>query len=147
MIVLRLYSISRLLLFYAFLFEIGILSVWRIVFYKLITQYRKAGFNFRNIIIVGNKKRAKQLSTMFNSQNDFGYKINCILSNDTFSCDVNVYNITEFKKVIDENKPDEIFYSLTFKDILKRKLRLTFYRILPYYCLEANLLKVWPHEA
>ncbi len=113
MIILRLYGISRLLLFFAFLLEVGVLSIWRIVFYKLITKYRKAGFNFRSIIIVGNEKSAKQLATTFNTQNDFGYKIESILSNDLFNCDVNVYNINDFKKVINENKPDEVFCSLT----------------------------------
>jgi Undecaprenyl-phosphate glucose phosphotransferase len=113
MIILRLYSISRLLLFFAFLLEIGILSVWRIIFYKFITQYRKSGFNYRNIIIIGDEKNSRNLAITFNEKSNFGYKIKGILSTKNFNCNTDVYDIKDFKNIIDRYKPDEVFCSLT----------------------------------
>ena len=113
MIILRFYGISRLMLFYSFIIEIFLLIIWRIVYFKLISKYRRAGFNYRNIVIVGMYNDAKQLLNILQNQTDFGYKIKSIISNSEKDKikDISNYSINDYKTILSEDI-DEVFFTL-----------------------------------
>jgi Undecaprenyl-phosphate glucose phosphotransferase len=64
------YSYSTLLLPLFF----GILLLWRFVMYYAILIYRKMGFNYRTVVIIGLNDRSKELASFFEHNKWLGYR-------------------------------------------------------------------------
>jgi len=50
------------------------LFIYRLVYYMLLKWYRKKGFNFRSVVIVGYGKTAIELSNSFKNHPEYGYR-------------------------------------------------------------------------
>ncbi len=117
------YSREHLYTTYFFLFTF--ILIWRFIAIRLITLYRRSGFNYKRVIIIGGEEVAKQLFTYFNSDNVLGYKLLGIFFDKDVTFDFNPIimkgNIKDVKNFVIKNNIDEIYYTkpLTYTDEIK----------------------------
>ena len=104
---------SREHLYYTYLILLGLIIFWRYLAVQLIKLYRKSGFNYSRVVIVGGGEVAKQLNTYFNSDNVLGFKLEAIFSNSPvqFKTKTGIYlgALEDLEKYSIENDIDEIF--------------------------------------
>ena len=83
---------------------------------KLIYLFRKSGFNYKKVIIVGGSEVANQLYTYFISDDVLGIRVKGIFSESDIAFDVkdNIYRggLDELESFALDNEVDEIYYSL-----------------------------------
>jgi len=79
---------SREHLYVTYVFIFTFIMLWRYSAIKFIYLFRKSGFNYKRIIIVGGSEVANQLYTHFISDNVLGVKIKGIFSDNDISFDV-----------------------------------------------------------
>jgi len=66
---------SRAHLLFAYVLFLGGIIIWRLVFYYTLRRYRKAGANYRNVIIVGAGVVGNDMFHHLNSDAGYGYKV------------------------------------------------------------------------
>jgi len=102
-------SITYLLLFF-------MVFLWRYTIIRLIYLYRRMGFNYKRVIIIGGGEVAKQLNTYFNSDDILGFRLLGVFCNQEISFEmkglVKSGRFEDFKSFAIENKIDEIFYTM-----------------------------------
>lgn len=72
---LKIKDVSRLLLGLFCLFDIVLLGFSKSFIYKMLTSYRVKGFNYRNILIFGSKKRALDIIETIEQHAYSGYRV------------------------------------------------------------------------
>ena len=55
--------------------NVGFLALSKGLVYKALGHYRKKGFNFRNVLIIGSKERAKDVINIIGDQLGAGFKV------------------------------------------------------------------------
>ena len=121
---------SRQHLYYTYLILLGLIIFWRYLAVQLIKLYRRSGFNYSRVVIIGGGEVAKQLNNYFTSDDVLGVKLMGIFS------DVNILFDTK-KKVLRggfqdleafvlENNIDEIFYTMPLTYTKKIKTLVDF---------------------
>lgn len=101
-------DISRLALAYYLLFIFLIISFFKYFTYFLLNRYRAyLKGNTRQVIVIGENEKTKQLIQIFNSRLDFGY-----IFKKQFKVDVDFSLETCFEYVT-KNKIDEIYFSVS----------------------------------
>ena len=163
-------TFSREHLMYTFIFDFILVVVWRVFALFLLKNYRRWGFNYRNVVIVGSGKIAQQLYTFFNSKDPHGYRLLSIFYEDspqrTFD-DVQMLDLNSLEEYCLENKVDEIYYSMSitekdkmnklilfsdnnmirlriipdFRSFLYRKVNIDFYGAIPVITLREEPLQ------
>lgn len=112
-------TFSREHLMFTYFFDFILVVIWRIFALFLLKNYRRSGFNYRNVVIVGSGKIAEQLNTFFNSRDPHGYRLLSIFYEDspkrTFE-EVEMLDISELEPYCIEHKVDEIYYSMSIRD-------------------------------
>ena len=107
---------SREHLYATYILLFVLIMLWRYSAIKLIYLYRKSGFNYRRIIIVGGNEVANQLYTYFMSDDALGIRVKGIFSDGNISFDVKnnicITRLDEIESFSLENGIDEIYYSL-----------------------------------
>lgn len=107
------FSREHLYVTYVLLFIVILL--WRYSAIKLIYLYRKSGFNYNRVIIIGSAEVAKQLYTYFISDDVLGVRVKGVFtdSNISFEIKENIQlgGLNEFKAFALDNKIDEIYYT------------------------------------
>jgi len=88
--------------------------LWRYFSIKLIFLYRKYGYNYDRVIIIGGGDVAKGLHDYFFSDDILGIKLLGIFSQNklTFKSNVKSENLNMVKQFIIENEVDEIYYTM-----------------------------------
>ena len=66
---------SREHLYATYLLLFGLIMLWRYLAVQLIKLYRKSGFNYKRVIIIGGGEVAKQLHTYFTSDDVLGVRV------------------------------------------------------------------------
>ena len=72
-VVLKFYDLSRKHLLITYVLFGGAIFLWRIAFIKVLKIYRKSGFNYRKVIIVGAGPVGMAMRDFFNSDLSYGY--------------------------------------------------------------------------
>lgn len=72
---LRIAHISRLFVFFAFIFTMLFLTAEKIILVQFFRQLRKRGFNYKNVLIVGTGDRARHLVESMDQNKEFGLNI------------------------------------------------------------------------
>ena len=107
---------SREHLYYTYLILLGLIIFWRYLAVQLIKLYRKSGFNYSRVVIVGGGEVAKQLNSYFNSDNVLGVKLMGVFSDSeiTFEIKEGVIsgNLEALEQFALQNDIDEIFYTM-----------------------------------
>ena len=102
-----------LTLFFAFFFII----IWRIFSALLIKNYRKLGYNYKNVVIIGSGNISFRLHQFF-SKKEHGYKLLSIFNGniDRKKFDCPCYSIDELESFCKKNSIEEIYYSKPIND-------------------------------
>jgi Undecaprenyl-phosphate glucose phosphotransferase len=105
---------SREHLYYTYSGVFILVLLWRYVSIKLIFLYRRYGYNYDRVIIIGGGDIAKGLHDYFFSDDILGIKLLGIFSQEklTFKSNVKNINLEVIKKFIIENEVDEIYYTM-----------------------------------
>jgi putative colanic acid biosynthesis UDP-glucose lipid carrier transferase len=86
-----------------------ILVVWKLSLYYALYYYRKHGFNFRNVIILGNTEGTRKLENYFTSNNWHGYRFLGFFDNTQNQVHNQIGGWDDLKPFIENNHVDEIF--------------------------------------
>jgi putative colanic acid biosysnthesis UDP-glucose lipid carrier transferase len=82
-----------------------LVSVFKFGIYYFLRKYRQLlGGNYRKVIIVGESEKSQELANFFNKNDDFGYKLQTVLSEN--------FTLFEIKQHVFKNNIDEIYCDL-----------------------------------
>ena len=107
---------SREHLYATYLMLFGLIMCWRYLSIKLIKLYRKSGYNYRRVVIVGGGEVAQQLNDYFNSDDVLGVRLLGVFSDSDFSFEikdsVKTGTLDSLEQFALKNDIDEIFYTM-----------------------------------
>ena len=107
---------SREHLYATYLLLFGLIMFWRYLAIKLIKLYRKSGYNYKRVIIIGGGEVAKQLHTYFTSDDVLGVRIKGVFCDNplTFPIKDNIRfeEVEVFKDFALKNEIDEVYYTM-----------------------------------
>lgn len=107
---------SREHLYATYLLLFALIMLWRYSAIKLIYIFRKSGFNYKRVIIVGGGEVANQLYTYFISDDVLGVRIKGVFSDSEISFDIKDKiksgNLDEFESFALDQDIDEIYYAM-----------------------------------
>lgn len=106
---------SRGLLLYGYLFFTPLILIWRITIIYFLRVYRKLGYNYKKVIIVGGGSTGCQLFNYFNSELSSGYKFEGFFDDHPEKClyqNLVMGNLNDVEQFINKNNVDEIYCAL-----------------------------------
>jgi len=116
--------LSRLYLLYFFSVLTIILVSYRIIIRKLLTYARAHGYNYRNVLFVGNNERTRKLINLINESPEFGYHILGFIDSDKTENKNNdsnglkyLGNINNLEYIIKLMIIDEVIITLPIKSL------------------------------
>ena len=122
--ILNIREVSRMLLGIFFLIDIGLLATSKGIVYKILKKYRMKGFNFRNILIVGSRDRAKDVIEAIGDNLGAGFRVLGCLDTDSTRVGKRVKNgvriintIDSFMSILKEQVVDEVIFAMPLKQI------------------------------
>ena len=108
------FSREHLLYSYALLFVF--IFLWRYISIQLIILYRKLGYNYSSVVIIGGENTAEQLYNYCNSNDGLGIKLMGIFSDTEISFEfkegVKSGRLEDLERFALKNDIDEIFYTM-----------------------------------
>ena len=117
------FSREHLLYTYALLFVF--IFLWRYISIQLIILYRKLGYNYSSVVIIGGENTAEQLYNYFNSNDGLGIKLMGIFSDTEISFEfkegVKSGRLEDLEQFALKNGIDEIFYTMPLTHTKKIK--------------------------
>ncbi len=134
--VLNLDDVSRLRMFYFYLVFFVEVFIFRILYLQFLKYLRKAGYNYRNIVIIGAGSVGRDMHSILAKDLALGYRIN------GFFCDISTSDpnikilggIKDALPYIKENHIHEVFFSIA-------NISMDYAQELIRYC-ENNLIRV-----
>ena len=117
---------SREHLLYTYLMLFGLIVFWRYLAIQLIKLYRKSGFNYSRVVIIGGGEVAQQLNNYFNSDDVLGVKLMGVFADGEIAFDtkdqISRENLDALEEFALNNNIDEIFYTLplTYTNKIKK---------------------------
>jgi putative colanic acid biosysnthesis UDP-glucose lipid carrier transferase len=110
------YFFSRTFLTYSYIILTVTIFIWRLGLVNFFKIYRRKGYNFRNVIIVGWGKAGKELQSFFKSHPEHGYRLlgffdNQIVGNKTGGNKNIIGSLEDIERYVKENEVDEIYCS------------------------------------
>lgn len=162
------YSRDHLLYTYT-IFCISLFS-WRMLFFKLVKYYRKLGFNYRKVVIVGAGAAGNQMYNYFISDLEHGYRFIGFFDDNPENClhkDKVLGSVDDVKEYVLNNKVNEIFCALPltstkkirelisiadnnmirfkmvpdFRGFMNKKVNISFYNRVPVLTLRSEPLE------
>lgn len=122
--VLKITDISRIMMGLFFFFNIGLLGLSKLIVYKLLNKYRKKGYNFRNILIVGSYEGAKDLISAIGDRLEAGFRVLGCLEIDNEKLGTKVQNgisvigtLESLEMILRKEVVDELIFSMPLKKI------------------------------
>jgi len=107
---------SREHLYVTYLLLFGLVMCWRYLAIKLIKIYRKSGYNYKRVVIIGGGEVAKQLHTYFTSDDILGVRVKGLFCENslTFSIkdSIRFGGLELFKDFTLRNEIDEVYYTM-----------------------------------
>lgn len=157
-------NISRLALGQYLAFVFFIITFFKFLVYYLLNRYRVAlGGNYRNVVVIGDTEKARQLVTIFNKRLEFGFKCKkqFLVKGEDFSLQNSISYIVEnnideiyasigdlsnkqINRLIDfaDNNLKELKFIPDNKEIFAKKLKYEYYDYIPIISLRDIPLKV-----
>jgi putative colanic acid biosynthesis UDP-glucose lipid carrier transferase len=106
---------------------------WKCSFFYSLRMYRKQGFNYRNVVIMGYGELAEDLIAYFRAHPEFGYRFIGAFDNKKTGNRV-MGKMSDLKKFVQENQVDEVYCCLPYVRYTKVKELVDFG--------DTNLIKV-----
>jgi len=124
MYIFKITDVSRILLVVFFMFNIAFLAASKGIVYKVLNRYRKKGFNFRNVVIVGSRERSNDVIDTIGTQLGAGYRILGCLETNPSHVGVSIKNgikvigtIDHLKDILTNQVVDELIFAIPMKKI------------------------------
>lgn len=124
MYIFKITDVSRILLGIFFLLNIGLLAASKGIVYRVLKRYRKKGFNFRNVVIIGSRERAKDVIDSIGDHLGAGFRILGCLEIDPNKVGTSVKRgirvidtVDSIKKILSEQVVDEVIFAMPLKKI------------------------------
>lgn len=118
-------DISRIMLFLFFVFNIAFLLISKGVVYKVLKAIRKRGFNFRNVLIIGSRNRARDVIEAIGEHLGAGFRVIGCLDNspEDISKEVKhgirvIDTINNLEKILTNRVVDELIFAMPLKIIV-----------------------------
>ena len=113
---LKRFEFSREHLYITYVLLFVLILLWRYLAIRLIYFYRKSGFNYKRVVIIGGNEVAQQLYTYFTSDDALGVQVKGVFSNNNISFDINENinsgRLDELKLFVIDKQIDEIYYAM-----------------------------------
>lgn len=90
-----------------------VLIIYRIFYFLFFRWYRKQGYNYRNIVIVGYGKTSKELAKTFKSHPEYGYKFLAYFSEED-NKSKNIFPINQIYEYCINHSVDQIYCCIPF---------------------------------
>ena len=107
---------SREHLYATYVLLFGVIMFWRYSAIKLINAFRKSGFNYKKVIIIGGGEVANQLYDYFISDDVLGIRVKGIFRDSEISFDmkenIRAGGLDELERFALDNEIDEIYYTM-----------------------------------
>lgn len=108
--------LSRELIIITYLIYVFLILLWRILFLYTLQRYRKLGFNYRRVVVVGASIVGHEIMQFLTSDASFGYNFLGFFDDDYQKNNQNgmiIGKVENVKKFALKNKVDEIYYALS----------------------------------
>ena len=126
MYIFKMVDVSRIMMGIFFLLNIVLLTLSKGTAYRILTHYRQKGFNFRNVLIVGSRERAKDVINAIGDQLGSGFRVLGCLELDKEETGQKVGNgievigtVDDLGKILWEEVVDELIFAMPLKMIQK----------------------------
>ena len=121
---LKIHDVSRLMLGIFYLLNIAMLAAGKGLVYRLLAHYRKRGYNFRNLLIVGSHERAGEILQAVGKRLGAGYRVIGCLEIDPqlvgrtvrSGCPV-IGTLDDLKPVMEREAVDELIFAMPLRKI------------------------------
>lgn len=100
---------SREQIKYLFPVFLAVLLLWRFSLYFVLAIYRKAGYNYRNVVIIGNNETANDLRDYFLQSPISGYKFKGFITYEKSNKKEVVGTYSDLEQFVVENSIDELY--------------------------------------
>lgn len=104
---------SREQIMWTYILVYFLVSIWRIGLIFSLKKYRKKGYNYRRIIIIGGGELSEQLLQVIERNTQFGYKILGVFSDTNTSSSKILGKVSDVDQFAIDNKVDEIYCSIS----------------------------------
>ncbi|MDY7034803.1 MAG: sugar transferase [Thermodesulfobacteriota bacterium] len=124
MYIAKITDISRIMLGIFYILNIALLAISKGSVYRILSHYRKKGFNFRNTMIIGSKERARDVIDAVGNHLDTGFKVLGCLDVERSEIGREIENgiqvigiIGNLEKILTEHVVDELVFAMPLKKI------------------------------
>jgi exopolysaccharide biosynthesis polyprenyl glycosylphosphotransferase len=124
MYIFKITDVSRIMLGIFFILDIVLLVISKGMVYYLLYHYRERGFNYRNIIIVGSRDRAKEVIDTIGDQRGSGFRVIGCLDKDRDQVGKQVKNgikvigtIDNIEAFMRDQVVDELIFAMPLRQI------------------------------
>ena len=124
MYLIKITDVSRIMMGIFFLLDIALLGLSKGLVYRILVHYRKKGFNFRNILMVGSKERARDFISAIEEQLGLGFRVMGCLELDQGDIGKDVKNgikvidtIDNLREILREQVVDELIFAMPLNKI------------------------------
>lgn len=127
-------SAGQLLVYYFLIFVT--MSAFRLAGSAMLKQYRRKGYNFLRVVIIGSGPTALRLKGALEGDAGYGYKLLGIFDDDTSSLisGCKVLPVDRLEPFISENRIDQIFFTLSgHNDVLSTVVRIADNNAVDFY--------------
>lgn len=124
MFIFKIEDVSRIMIGIFYVLNVTLLVICKTFAYKILTYYRQKGYNFRNILIIGSRERAKDVIGAMGERLGSGYRIIGCLETDESQLgkevmtDIKVIGTVEhLGKILLKQTVDELIFAMPLKKI------------------------------
>ena len=124
MYLLKITDVSRIMMGIFFLLNITLLGLSKGITYGLLTKFRRHGYNFRNLLIIGARERAIEIIDAVGNRSESGFRVLGCLTADPMEVGKVVRNnirvidtIDSLEKILRDQVVDQVLFSLPLKRI------------------------------
>tara|TARA_B100000809_G_scaffold225176_1_gene235948 strand:- start:2971 stop:4362 length:1392 start_codon:yes stop_codon:yes gene_type:complete len=113
------YKFSRFFFGITIVIFMTFILCWRIVSIFLLKRYRRSGFNYRKIVLIGYNENLENLIEKVYLNPNYGFKIEGLFADEVGHKKINKYykgNLSQVFEFLEANTLDEIVVSLDYKD-------------------------------
>jgi len=102
---------------YCYLFNVVFLSAWRLFASYLIKNYRRMGYSYRNVVIIGEGFSVGKLSDIFITEKHYGYKLLKVFNSESSLRKGDLFdNISNSLSFIKNNDVHEVYFAMSLVD-------------------------------
>ncbi|MAZ00956.1 MAG: undecaprenyl-phosphate glucose phosphotransferase, partial [Flavobacteriales bacterium] len=102
---------------YCYLLNVVFLSAWRLFSSYLIKNYRRMGYGYRNVVIIGEGFSVGKLSDIFITEKHYGYKLLKVFNSESSLRKGDLFdNISNSLSFIKNNDIHEVYFAMSLVD-------------------------------